>query len=440
MYSFANIKNVFLSKLMALLYIFLSLIMGGGIFHSELPKAPDDFTPVLRFAVCSDVHLTGETNQNEAKRFEKLIKFMNDYSDSQEYKGFDALCVAGDFTNSGSDAEYAMFKKITSENLREGTQLLTCMGNHEFYTYSGQGDSAQAVKAYESILGDANTSVKINGYHFILCSFAEDGNTFDDRLPWLDKEIKAAIKDTGSKPVFVFQHMHPHATVYGCFHWGEESLPLVYLKYPQIIDFSGHSHYPINDPRSMSQLGYTAFGCGTLSYLCADLDTKQDYYPYNIYEVAQFYIVEADKDGNVRVMPYDLITDSFFENDFYLTDLAKRNFQYTYLKMKIRDKAPVFPKDTEISTAVDKNGDTILTFTGATDNFVVESYKVSLSANAKTVTEASFGGKYMYLFEENVYTVNLGKLEAGKKYNVSIVAENAYADISMPLHWSFVAE
>lgn len=440
MMSFANLWNVTLAKLMSVLYMFLSVFMGGGIFRAELPKVPEDFTPVLRFAVCSDVHLTGDPGQDEAKRLEKLITFMNEYSDSQTYKGFDALCVAGDFANCGSDAEYDMFLQITSANLREGTQLLTCMGNHEFYSYTGTGDTAAAVRAYEAKFGSANTSVKINGYHFILCSFDEDGETFDDRLPWLDSEISAAVRDTGSKPVFVFQHMHPHATVYGCFHWGDSSLPLVFLKYPQIIDFSGHSHYPINDPRSMSQLGYTAFGCGTLSYLCGDLDTRQDYYPQPSHEAAQFYIVEADEAGNVRVMPYDLLTDSFFAEDYYLTGLAKRNFQYSYLKMKLRDKAPVFPEDASFSTALNGNGDTVLTFTGATDNFIVESYKLSLSQKLKTVYETSFGSKYPFLFEENVYTVNLGKLEAGQEYTVSIAAENAYAEISAPFCFSFIAE
>lgn len=437
MLSFATFWNVTLAKLMSVLYMFLSVVMGGGFFHAEMPEAPEDFTPVLRFAVCSDVHLTGDPGQNEAKRLEKLIKFMNGYSDAQEYKGFDALCVAGDFANCGAEAEYDMFNRITSENLREGTQLLTCMGNHEFYSSNGQGDIA--IKTYEAKRGPVNTSVKINGYHFILCSFDEDGETFDGRLPWLDKEISSAVRDTGCKPVFVFQHMHPHATVYGCFHWGDPSLPLVLLKYPQVVDFSGHSHYPINDPRSMSQLGYTAFGCGTLSYLCGDLDTRKDYYPQPSGEAAQFYIVEADEAGNVRVMPYNLLTDSFFAEDYYLTGLAKRNYQYSYLKMKLRDKAPVFPEDTVILTQVNENGNTILTFSGATDDLVVESYKLTVSQKLKTVYETSFGGDYMFLFEDNVYSVDLGRLETGKEYKVTIIAENAYADVSLPLCYSFIA-
>lgn len=100
----------------------------------------------------------------------------------------------------------------------------------------------------------------------------------------------------------------------------------------------------------------------------------------------------------------------------------------------------VFSDNTAFSTALNENGETVLTFTGAVDNFVVESYKLSLSEGLKTVYDTSFGGDYMFLFEDNVYSVNLGKLEAGREYKVSVTAENAYAEISQPYNYSFVAE
>ena len=439
MFSFVNILRVMLAKFMVFIYSFLSVFAGGLAFSADLPETPEDFVPVLRFAVCSDIHLNGNQKAAEAKRFEKLINFMYDYSGSQEYKGFDALCVAGDFTDNGKPEEYDLFNRIASENLREGTQLLTCAGNHEYINYRGY-DASLGNRMYEEKRGEVNTSVKINGYHFILCSYADDGRTFTRRLSWLNSEIKKAVKDTGDKPVFAFQHPAPLATIYGSINWGNASVPTVFIRYPQLIDFSGHSHYPINDPRSIWQGGYTALGCGTLSYFETELDAIAGNFPYNCHEAAQFYIVEADEQGNVRVMPYDLITDTFFDNEYYLTDLANRNYEYSYLKMKLRDEAPAFPEDTKISASVDKNGDTILTFTGAEDKFVVESYKLSVTKNAIKVFDDNFSSKYMYLFEDDAYTVNLGKLKSGKTYNVSITAMNAFAELSKPLKWSFVAE
>ena len=40
--------------------------------------------------------------------------------------------------------------------------------------------------------------------------------------------------------------------------------------YPQVVDFSGHSHVPINDPRSIHQKHFTALGTGSLSYFELD--------------------------------------------------------------------------------------------------------------------------------------------------------------------------
>lgn len=440
MFSFMNIMRTLLAKLISGLYTLLTIFGAGLPLGKTLPKAPADFTPVVRFAVCSDVHLNGDPEQAEAKRLAKLIDFMNDYSEQQEYKGFDALAVAGDFANTGDRAQYRLFNEIVNEHMKEDTQLLCCAGNHEYISYRDVDASQGNTVFREEMNRDTETHAVINGYHFILCSYCDDGKTFTKKCSWLDNEIKSAVKDSGDRPVFVFQHPAPFATVYGSISWGDASIPAVLLKYPQVIDFSGHSHYPVNDPRSIWQGGYTAFGCGTLSYFETELDGIAGNFPYSYEQAAQFYIVEADADGNVKVMPYDLITDSFFDNEYYLSNLADRNFEYSYAKIKALDSAPEFPDDTDIHTSLSEEGETVLTFTGAKDVFVTESYKVSVTKNAVKVFEDNFSGKYMYLFEDDIYDVNLGKLESGKTYKVQIVALNAYAQTSQPLTYTFTAE
>jgi hypothetical protein len=102
-------------------------------------------------------------------------------------------------------------------------------------------------------------------------------------------------------------------TVYGSANWGEDELTDILMNYPQIIDFSGHSHAPINDPRSIHQRHFTCLGTGTLSYF--ELDEFDKYYgtiPPGNDRAAQMLFVEADADMRVRVYPYDLITSNFF--------------------------------------------------------------------------------------------------------------------------------
>lgn len=441
MFSFMNLARTMLAKLLTLLYSLISVLCGGIFGYSaDLPECPDDFEPVVRFAVCSDVHLNGDKNQDEAKRFEKLINFMYDYSSKQEYKNFDALVMAGDVATTGYPEEYQVVKDILARSIKDGTKVLTCCGNHEYIAYRDV-DASEGTRVFkEQMQRDDKEHAVINGYHFIISSYDEDGHSFLKKSVWLDAQIKEAVKDTGDKPVFVFQHPAPFATVYGSVSWGDPMVGLVFSKYPQVVDFSGHSHYPVNDPRSIWQGTFTAFGCGTLSYYETDLDGIAGNFPYDTHQAAQFYIVEADKDGNVKVMPYDLITNQFFGNNYYLTDLANKNYDYSFIQMKKRDSAPVFGSDTEIKTYLNGKGETVLSFTGAKDNFITESYKVSVRTGLKQVFEDNFSSKYMYLFEDDIYEVNLGILESGKKYKANIYALNAYAETSTPLTYTFTAE
>ena len=76
----------------------ISYIKNGG--KGKIKKVPADFTPVLRFAVCSDIHLNGEEQQDAALRFANLFEDMYAYSHNSDiYKTFDAVVVAGDFTS-----------------------------------------------------------------------------------------------------------------------------------------------------------------------------------------------------------------------------------------------------------------------------------------------------------------------------------------------------
>ena len=82
---------------------------------SEVENSDDSFIPVIRFAVCSDVHISN-TDQVEAERFAKLFESAYRFSEENKYyKNLDAVIVVGDMTNSGYEAEYDAFKSIINE-------------------------------------------------------------------------------------------------------------------------------------------------------------------------------------------------------------------------------------------------------------------------------------------------------------------------------------
>jgi len=439
MSSIRNMARLAFAKLVAVLYLVSSSLGVGGAAAPSAP-AEEAFTPVLRFAVCSDIHVEEYTDAS-AEHLAELIRFMNSYSAAQpDYKGFDALCIAGDFTNRGIDTQYDAFLRVINENLRPETELLTCLGNHEFINTRDYDPSLSADMYIEKMGTEPNTVHEINGYQFVCCSYDTDtAKTYIQNSGWLERSVRTAVAKSGDKPVFVIQHAAPFDTVYGSINWGDAVITGVLVNYPTVIDFSGHSHYPINDPRSIWQGGFTALGCGTLYNCETGIDGFWETRPYDSHNIAQFYIVEADADGDVRVRAYDLITDSFFDLEYMLTGLADGNREYTYEKMFERDDAPVFPEGTQISASQNDDGETVISFDGATDEYVVESYKLSVTQHGICKYSESFCGKYMYLYEPNHYDINVGTLKAGS-YTAEVVAVNAYTKISAPLRCSFTVD
>ena len=191
----AQFVSKFLTSLISVAFVFQG--MKSGTTGTEI-KTPDDFTPVLRFIACSDIHLNGEEDQKNAKRFRELIADMYAFSETQEYKNLDAIMVAGDFSGGGDKSQYEMYNKIISESVKESTQVLTVLGNHEFIDYRDV-DATVGYEVYKKYINeDVDTDVVINGYHFIGVSYDDDGKSFTNKMVWLDKTIAAAVKEDPS--------------------------------------------------------------------------------------------------------------------------------------------------------------------------------------------------------------------------------------------------
>ncbi|MBR3955994.1 MAG: metallophosphoesterase [Clostridia bacterium] len=404
----------------------LSYLKNGARFENK--KALADFAPVLRFAVCSDIHLNGEEDQAAAIRFARLFEDMYAYSAQQTaHPTFDAVVVAGDFSGGGDEKQYQMYNRIIAENKREETQVLTILGNHEFIDYRDV-DATVGYTVYKKYISEeVDTHTVLNGYHFIGVSYNDDGKKFSTKLGWLDAELKKTVAATPDKPVFVYQHPHPTATVYGSINWGTFEVRKVLQKYPQVFDFSGHSHYAPSDPRSVWQGSFTAVGCGSLSafmgnlnYIDGDKDAPG--------KSGGFWLVEADAKGNVRMRLYDIENRVFFNNiEYYFTDLNKSNKRtYTWAKQKAPDTAPQFPQNATVIAEKDENGNCILSFSSAKGFYEAENYKIKIcDNNKKTVWQNTVISDYVRATGDET-NANIGKLKAGS-YTAIVTAYSPYA-------------
>ena len=438
----AKAIGVFLGSLVsvAALCCVATLCWGGvqasrGSVTEFLPQTPDDFKPEVRFVVFTDTH-------NENENVADAINTAYDLFDNDSiYQGVDAFFGLGDFSSIGGEDDYIAYTDTLKEHIREETVCININGNHEM-------KNENCDELFEKHFGyEPNTVTQINGFTFVAFSGERSLTewTFTPKsLKWLSDEIDKAEASAEDKPVFVLQHPHPFGTVYGSSVWCNPQLNPVFAGHNKVINFSGHSHFPMNDPRSINQTTYTSVGVGAMARFELDKDYIVGQHPERYEDAAQFCVVEADYDGSVRIRGYDLISDSFF-CEYYIDDINdKDSYAYTYKNMKAHDKVPVFAEDTTASATVDDNGDYRVSFTHAdvADGFIVHEYKVSIEdENGNTVYKDNFIADYYIVDDVDTQGFTVGKdiLAKGKTYTLTVTAESAYHFYSEPINLTFTA-
>ena len=305
---------------------------------------------------CSDLHYSDDPACIEKKRFEEGLHQLYAYADSQEYKAVDAIYIVGDFCQNGSLQQMKLVKESLKKGVRKGTLVNLCLASHEYF---GTGREKGARRRFDKIFAQpADTHYVINGFHFISVSTTDGCHFRDPQKEYAARELEIAHADTPKKPIFFFQHPHLKETVYGSLCWGEKELMPILVNYPQIIDFSGHSHAPINDPRSIHQEHLTSVGTGTFSYLELDEFDKIYYtFPEGYKTAAQMQIVEAYSDGSVVIKPYDVIAGRFFHDGWVVKKpWEPESFAYTWEKRYRTKDRPYFTQEARLEARQDADG------------------------------------------------------------------------------------
>lgn len=404
-----------------------------GSITEALPLTPDSFTPEVRVVVFTDTH---NENENVADAIDTAYAM---FESDPVYKGVDAFFGLGDFSSIGTQHDYEAYANTLKEHIREGTVCRNVLGNHEF-----KADDYKQLFVKHFVHG-INTVTQIKGFTFIAFSGERSLTewTFTPgSLKWLSDEIEKAEASAGDKPIFVMQHPHPFGTVYGSSVWCTPQLNPVFAGHNKVINFSGHSHFPMNDPRSINQTTYTSVGVGAMARFELDKDYIVGQHPERYEDAAQFCVIEADSDGSVRIRGYDLLSDRFF-CEYYIDNINDADsYAYTYKNMKAHDKAPVFSGDSSAFAQTDENGDYRISFTHAQvpDGYIVHEYKVIITdENGKKIHKDNIIADYYIVddIDTQGFTVSKALLEKGKTYSLTITAESAYHLKSEPITLTF---
>ena len=426
-----------LSKILAFfLAVTTALASCAAVFCTVKAPADDsDFVPVLRFAVMSDTHICA-AGDIRCGRIQKILSLA--YDDARQdphYKTLDAAVFAGDLTDDGRADEFIGFQAAVNSVLRKETQCMAVVAQG----HDGSALGKRSLSLYEQLSGHpSDYHFVIHGFHFIGVSASKtEGEQYGEyQKTWLREQLAAAAADDAQKPIFVTHHEHVLDTVYGSSEsdgWGKDVFRDILNDYPQVVDFSGHSHYPLNDPRSVWQGAFTAVGTGAVYYAEFTVDGETSVHPPKCRQIAQAWIVEVDRANTVRLRGFDALRGTLLCT-YYIHDPADASArEYTPAQQQAKASAPVFPNGASLSVRRLPGGRIRVTCPAAesTDGAIVFLYRVHVTDKDGRETYAAYhvNNYWQGQCDQTIaFTV-----PAEKGCAVSVTAENAYGMRSQAL-------
>ena len=314
---------------------------------------------------------------------------------------------------------------------------MMAIGNHDYWNGLSIAD-AQKRFLEKTKMESIYFYKVIKGYHFIVLG-TEDGvteGTFTvKQIDWLREQLLKANDDDPKKPIFVFHHQPITGTVYGS-EWGfTKNRDLFYdtlKEYPQVISFSGHTHYPLDDPRIVHQKDFTSIGTSTGAYLWLDSGRIQGEVPEGADFLNQALIVEV-YNNKVLIKRRDIHNNNWTGDPIEIIYPANKN-TFKYTEKRSDKKAPSFLKDAMLSIVNDQTtaASLAIMFTQAKDDVLVHDYKITVKhASTGEIAKDSLAFSEFYLDPvPNPITLPINGLNSNTLYEIEVHAVDAYGKVS----------
>lgn len=429
----------------------------------------DENEIVLTFGAISDIHLEKNKSYDTENKFAAALNTLAQFADERSGM-LDALVIVGDIGE--TKAHIQTFKDIY-ESVNLPGELLFTLGNHD--QEAKYSNEALTLKDYKDVLGDkyfaneyndlatGNRHMIVNGQHFIVVqpkcyinANGEDEVSFsNETVQWLDAKLNEITTADPNAYVFVFVHAMIKDTCYGSnleydvaggddgSYWYTSDLTSTLEKYNQVITFSGHLHFPVNDERSIMQNKFTSIGTGSVAYLAIEngyVNTASATVPQNAGNVSVGHLVEVDKYGNVRVTRIDFMAGTEMA-DAWLLDAPTADGAHLAKYSKNRAESNKAPSMTGVTpevavSTIGGNRIGALTFTVGTDDNFIHHYniKVTNTTDGAVLKEVKYLTDF-YLcndFNNMAKTISygLGAVVGGKAYKVEVTAVDSWGATS----------
>ena len=444
-------------------------VEGGEVFSAgEIGEPPvlsptfDDTKITLSLAAISDTHVDGATTVPGTK-FKNALEQLKARAAEKDANGLDGVMVVGDLIDRADNAQGQAFKALYEAVFNPlAVPMVYTVGNHDMnpdYKWSAQ--SVALAQKFTAVLGDSyyktdldNTMRKnfearhcvIGGYHILTVTPNAMGpiSYSMNVLTWLDEQLQAVTKADPERYVILLTHPMLYDTVYGSLlqgvgsFWATSALKDILMKYPQVVTFSGHLHFPLNDPRSVWQGDWTSFGCGSTKYMAIEDAGYEDMAGATTMkdkdEFSEGLLIQFDVNGNLRATRMDFYRTAEIGQPWtvsYPKSDKSHLKKYSNAARKAANAAPEVKAATvTVGDVVEGAAPVTVTFPSASDDEFVHHYIVKLSKSDGTPVAEK---KYLADFYRNPqpsgmkpnWSVDFGSLGEGD-YVVSVEAYDSW--------------
>lgn len=431
-------------------------------------KQFDDKKIVLSFGVLSDLHINSP-DAMPAQKLEKTLKILKAKAAEQDRDGLDGVLVAGDlidnaYANPENYRQAEWLKAIYEKQFNPvEVPLIYATGNHDIYN-EFTSNSVKEAQNLSRIFGpdwfrtDLDMKAKeelecrhcVVGDCHILCVtpvHAAPVTYSAEAKEWLDRTLSQITAKDPDRYVLLLTHPMIYGTVYGSElgeYWYTADLTPILDRYPQVITFGGHLHFPLNDPRSIWQGRFTALGTGSNRYMAIEAGKYEEMSGGTIMrdhnEFSQGMLLQIDSHGNVRFTRLDFYNGDTIGEPWVLSAPRRDGshlLKYSHTRRKEANQAPVL-SDIKV-TVGESDGEKCpvsVDWAAGTDDEFVHHYVVIVKQLRKVVVQKNvLSDFYRHPKVEDMkkeYSLKLGSLAPGS-YEVYVCAFDSWGAAAAPV-------